>query len=88
MALESSQFELYERADEDFGFRLKAKNGEQVASGEGYTTRSDASRGTRTLTKCAIEAAEADGVLEDILAELDLFLVNYGRSRVVNGSES
>lgn len=77
MASETSEFEFYDRQDGDHAWRLRAKNGEIVSSGEGYTTESDARRGRRTMLRCAIEAAEAEGILEDVLAELDLFLVSY-----------
>lgn len=40
----------------DWRWRLKAGNGEIVASGEGYTRREDALRGFRDMVKSAIEA--------------------------------
>jgi uncharacterized protein YegP (UPF0339 family) len=61
--------ELFEAVDEterlktlDYRWRLKAGNGEIVASGEGYTRMADAERGAREMIKTACLVA-ADLVL-------------------------
>lgn len=41
--------EIYQRADDDWGFRIKAGNGEQIGGGEGYTRQEDAERGLNRL---------------------------------------
>lgn len=40
-------------------WRLIARNGEITASGEGYATRSSATRGTKTVARLAVEALSA-----------------------------
>jgi uncharacterized protein YegP (UPF0339 family) len=40
----AGKFEVYEDAGGKFRFRLKASNGEVVASGQGYASRSRTSR--------------------------------------------
>jgi uncharacterized protein YegP (UPF0339 family) len=45
--------EIYKRADGKFGFRVKASNGEQVASdgGQGYNNKADAKSTLEKLLK-------------------------------------
>jgi uncharacterized protein YegP (UPF0339 family) len=45
--------EIYKRADGQFGFRVKASNGEQVASdgGQGYSNKADAKSTLEKLLK-------------------------------------
>ena len=51
----SGTFEVYEDAAGKFRFRLKAANGEVVATGEAYETRESAVEG------CAAVSRAADG---------------------------
>lgn len=59
-----SKVEIYDAnadvdgAPEDWHWRLKAANGEIVASGEGYTTKTDAMRGWADAKRSAAEADE------------------------------
>ena len=50
-----SVLEIY-KSGEEWRWRLKADNGEIVASGEGYTTKDDAVRGTMNATQALINA--------------------------------
>lgn len=43
--------EYYESDDGDYRWRVQAANGEIVASGEGYTRRSDAKRGFQDVAR-------------------------------------
>jgi uncharacterized protein len=51
-----AKFEIYEDARGEYRFRLKAGNGEIVATGEGYKTRAGAIRGTEAVKRAAAEA--------------------------------
>lgn len=56
----AGKFEVYEDRAGKFRLRLKAGNGEIVASGEAYETRSAARKGCE-----AIQRAAADAKIED-----------------------
>lgn len=56
----AAKFEIYEVKD-GFRFKLKAGNGEIVATSESYTSRSGARRGAE-----ACKRAAAEGDIEDI----------------------
>lgn len=47
------KFEIYQGADGEWRWRLKARNSQIVASGEGYKTRAGARRGTDALRRAA-----------------------------------
>jgi uncharacterized protein YegP (UPF0339 family) len=70
-------FRAAENSGEDeWGWRLKAANGEEVASGEGYTSPSGAERGfkdaqSNMLQSAAIQIAQGDGYIIDVLSEDD-----------------
>ncbi len=55
--------ELYKRADGNWGFRVKASNGQQVASdgGQGYRSKSDARSTLERLLK-----GEYDGPIDEV----------------------
>jgi hypothetical protein len=55
----AAKFEVYQSGTQ-FRFRLKAANGEIVASGEAYTTRDGAHRGCEAVKRAAAEAAIED----------------------------
>ncbi len=57
----AAKFEVYEDRSGGFRFRLKAANGEVVATGKSYTTRSGAHGGCDVVKR----AAAADTV-EDV----------------------
>lgn len=59
----AGKFEVYEDRAGKFRFRLKAGNGEIVASGEGYSTRAAAYKGCESVQRAAVEAqvVDADG---------------------------
>ena len=50
------KFELYEDKSGQFRFRLKARNGEIVATSEGYTTKAACENGIASVRKNAPEA--------------------------------
>jgi uncharacterized protein YegP (UPF0339 family) len=57
----AAKFEVYEDKSGGFRFRLKAGNGEVVATGESYTTRSAAHEGCE-----AVQRAAAAATIEDV----------------------
>jgi uncharacterized protein YegP (UPF0339 family) len=56
----AAKFEIY-KSGNGFRFRLKAGNGEIVATGESYTTKQGAERGIE-----AVKSAAANAVTEDL----------------------
>lgn len=48
-----SKFEVYQDAAGEWRWRLKASNGQVVASGEGYKTQAGAKRGCEALQRAA-----------------------------------
>ncbi|MGQ0846406.1 MAG: YegP family protein [Sporichthyaceae bacterium] len=56
----AAKFEVYEDKAGEFRFRLKAGNGEVVAQGEGYSTRSNAHAGCEAVKRAAAEATIED----------------------------
>ena len=57
----AAKFEVYKDASGGYRFRLKAANGEIVATGESYTTRSGAHDGCE-----AVKRAAAAATIEDV----------------------
>ncbi len=57
-----SKFEIYEDSAGEFRWRLKAANGEDVASSEGYSTREAAHRSAEKMN----EQASADASIVDL----------------------
>jgi uncharacterized protein YegP (UPF0339 family) len=56
----SGKFEIYEDRSGKFRFRLKASNGQIVASGEAYDTKAAAKKGCESVQR----AAEGASVVE------------------------
>lgn len=56
------KFELYEDKGGQFRFRLKARNGEIIASSEGYKTKASCENGIESVRK---NAADATIVVEE-----------------------
>ena len=56
----AGKFELYEDAAGKFRFRLKASNGQIIATGEAYESRASALKGIESVRKNA-----GDAVLDD-----------------------
>jgi uncharacterized protein len=52
----AAKFEIYEDGKGEFRFRLKAANGEVVASGESYKTKSGVINGIDAVKRAAAEA--------------------------------
>ena len=50
------KFEMYEDKGGEFRFRLKARNGEIIAVGEGYKTKASCENGIESVKKNAPEA--------------------------------
>ena len=49
-------FSIYQDAKEEWRFRLKAKNGEIIAIGEGYKTKQGCIKGVESVRKSTAEA--------------------------------
>jgi len=56
----AAKFEVYEDRSGGFRFRLKAANGEVVATGESHTTRSGARGGCDAVKRAAAAATVED----------------------------
>ncbi|WP_144783859.1 DUF1508 domain-containing protein [Microbacterium sp. BH-3-3-3] len=56
----AGKFELYKSPNGQFRFRLKAANGEIIASSEAYTTKAAAANGIESVKK------NADSVIVDL----------------------
>ena len=53
----AGKFEVYKDKSGKFRFRLKASNGQVVATGEAYETRAAAVKGTESVQRAAAGAA-------------------------------
>ena len=53
-------FEIYNDAKDEFRFRLKAGNGEVIATGEGYSSKSGCHNGIESIKKNAPIASVKD----------------------------
>ena len=51
--MENPKFQIFKGKDDQFYFRLKAKNGEIVCSSEGYTTLHNCKKGIDAVKKAA-----------------------------------
>ncbi|MGH8964310.1 MAG: YegP family protein [Actinomycetes bacterium] len=60
----AGKFELYKDKSDQYRFRLKAGNGEIVATGEGYKTKSGVINGVDAVKRAAAEA-EIDDKTDD-----------------------
>ncbi|MDA3847705.1 MAG: YegP family protein [Vallitaleaceae bacterium] len=56
----SSKFEVYQDKAEQFRFRLKAGNGQVIATGEGYTSKAACLNGIESIKKNAADAKVVD----------------------------
>lgn len=56
----AGKFEIYKDGRGEFRFRLKAGNGEVVATGEGYSTKAGAIKGTEAVQRAAEGATVVD----------------------------
>jgi len=50
------KFEIYTDKAGEFRFRLKATNGQVIATGEGYTTHANCIKGVESVKKNAVDA--------------------------------
>ena len=57
----AAKFEIYQDAKHDFRFRLKAGNGEVVATGESYPTLAGAHAGVEAVKRAAATATIVEG---------------------------
>ena len=55
-AVTNPKFEIYKDKAGEFRFRLKARNGEVIATGEGYSSKAGCSNGIESIRKNAPEA--------------------------------
>lgn len=56
----AGKFELYQDAGDKYRFRLKASNGQVIATGQGYATKASALNGIESIKKNAAGAAIDD----------------------------
>ena len=56
VAVKHPKFEMYTDKSGEFRFRLKARNGEVIATSEGYTTKPNCLNGVESVKKNAPEA--------------------------------
>ncbi|HET7760757.1 MAG TPA: YegP family protein [Phycicoccus sp.] len=56
----AGKFELYKDKAGKFRFRLKASNGQVIATGEAYETKASAMKGIESVRKNASDAALDD----------------------------
>ena len=52
----AAKFEVYKESRDEYRFRLKAANGEIIASSEGYSSKSGCLNGIESVKKNAPEA--------------------------------
>lgn len=59
----AGKFELYQDKGGDYRFRLKAGNGEVIATGQGYSSKASALNGIDSVRRNATDAevVEVDG---------------------------
>lgn len=62
MATRQAYVEILRSRNGEYRWRLRAGNGEIVASGEGHTTESDSKRAWRTVERIVIEGAGVDSI--------------------------
>lgn len=55
-----SKFEIYKDGQGEFRWRLRAANGEVIASGEGYTSKAGCKNGIESVRKNAPKAEIED----------------------------
>jgi uncharacterized protein YegP (UPF0339 family) len=55
-----AKFEIYQGKDGDYRFRLKAANGQVIASGQGYKSKSACVKGIESIKKNASAAKLVD----------------------------
>ncbi|MBB5786926.1 YegP family protein [Jiangella mangrovi] len=56
----AGKFELYKDKSDQYRFRLKAGNGETIAVGEAYTSKSSALNGIDSIRRNAVDAVIDD----------------------------
>ena len=59
-----AKFEVYKDKKGEFRFRLKATNGETIATGESYPSKVGVMKGIKSIQKSAAEAAVVDLTVE------------------------
>lgn len=52
----AGKFEVYKDKSEKYRFRLKASNGQVIASGQGYSSKESCMKGIESVKKNAAEA--------------------------------
>jgi hypothetical protein len=52
----TGKFEVYQDGNGDYRFRLKARNGQVIATGEGYSTKKACLNGIASIRKNAPDA--------------------------------
>jgi len=57
VAVKNPKFEVYQDKAGEFRFRLKASNGQVIATGEGYKAKASCMNGIESVKKNAVDAA-------------------------------
>lgn len=59
--MENPKFEIFEGKDGQWYFHLRARNGEIICSGEGYTTKQNCKKGIEAIKSVAADAPVVEG---------------------------
>lgn len=66
-----ARFEIFKGKKEDWRFRLKAKNSEIIAVGQGYSSRQACLKGIKSIKKNAVDAPVYDMGKEEMVETID-----------------
>ena len=61
----AGKFEIYKDKREEYRFRLKAGNGEIIATGEGYKSKAGCKNGIESVIKNSADCKIIDTTVED-----------------------
>jgi uncharacterized protein YegP (UPF0339 family) len=84
--LQMGKFEKYNGKNDDFRFRLKAGNGENILASEGYTTAAARDNGIESVKKNSTEEKRYD--LKETAAGKWHFNVKASNGQVIGSSQS
>ncbi|MEE4361129.1 MAG: YegP family protein [Pseudomonadales bacterium] len=79
------KFEIYKDKAGEFRFRLKASNGQNILSGEGYKTKASAMNGVKSVMKNAAEPKRFESKISK--SGKPCFVLKAGNSQVIGQSQ-
>ena len=82
----SGNFEIYKDKAEEFRFRLKAGNGQNILSSEGYKTKAGCINGIESVQKNAVDDSRYER--KETSAGKFAFNLKAGNSQVIGTSQS